>query len=123
MPVLPLFGDMPTYPFDFIKKSPNYDASKWPLSNQTSACNVNIVDQLKQIRLEHTVLCKRLARIKNEDSVVERDNPRPDDENREIMELARSSLQCLCTWTSSVIELITWKLVTILIEIKLILPY
>jgi cytoplasmic FMR1 interacting protein len=66
MPVLPLFGDMPTYPFDFIKKSPNYEASKWPLSNQTSVCSINIVEQLKQIRLEHTILCKNLARIKNE---------------------------------------------------------
>lgn len=72
MPVLPLFGDMPTYPFDFIKKSPNYEASKWPLSNQTSVCNVNIVEQLKQIRIEHTILCKNLAKIKNEVRIFSR---------------------------------------------------
>jgi hypothetical protein len=93
---------MPTFPFNFITKSPNYDASKWPLANQKSDCNVNIVEQLKQIRHEHTILCKRLARIKNEVSsistvtkfktklsgpVIERDSPRPDEENREIAEI------------------------------------
>jgi hypothetical protein len=68
MPVVPLFGDLYTFAFNFISKSksPNYDASKWPLSNQPSACNVNIIEYLKQIRHEHGILCKRVARIKNE---------------------------------------------------------
>lgn len=110
MPMVPLFGDMPTYPFNFITKSPHYDASKWPLSTQPSTCHVNIVDQVKQIRHEHHILCNHLAKIKNEESVIERDSPRPDEENKEISDLARNSLQCLCSWTSSVIELITWKL-------------
>jgi hypothetical protein len=42
--------------------------------------------------------------------VIERDTPRPDEENCEITKLAQRALQCLCSWSSTVTELITWKL-------------
>ncbi|KAI6200813.1 Cytoplasmic FMR1-interacting protein [Aphelenchoides besseyi] len=89
-PMVPLFGDMPTYPFNFITKSPHYDASKWPLSStESTVCPVQIVEK---------------------ESVVERDGPRSAEDDREISEMALNGLQCLCEWTTSVIELITWKL-------------
>lgn len=31
--VVPLYGDMQFQPFSFIKRTPGYDSSKWPLSN------------------------------------------------------------------------------------------
>ena len=34
--VVPLFGDMQIAPFNYVKKTPNFDASKWPLAMAAS---------------------------------------------------------------------------------------
>lgn len=65
--VVPLFGDMQIAPFNYIKRSKNYDASKWPLS-----CSANISPQadlmvhLPQIREDHLKYISELARYSNE---------------------------------------------------------
>ncbi len=43
-------------------------------------------------------------------AVYEKDGPRSDAENRSISELALRGLQLLCSWTSDVLETISWKL-------------
>uniref|UniRef100_A0A915DJJ2 Cytoplasmic FMR1-interacting protein n=1 Tax=Ditylenchus dipsaci TaxID=166011 RepID=A0A915DJJ2_9BILA len=99
--VVPLFGDMQIQPFSFVKRSPFYDASKWPLSS---------VKKLKTIREHHDEYVTHLARIKNEVSVYDKEGPRTDAENREIANLTLSGLQLLCSWTCDVMETVSWKL-------------
>lgn len=42
--------------------------------------------------------------------MYEKEGPRSDAENREITELALRGLQLLCSWTSDVVETVSWKL-------------
>uniref|UniRef100_A0AC34GHC3 Cytoplasmic FMR1-interacting protein n=1 Tax=Panagrolaimus sp. ES5 TaxID=591445 RepID=A0AC34GHC3_9BILA len=109
--VVPLYGDMQFQPFSFIKRTPGYDSSKWPLSNTDDEnCHVNIVEKVKTIRVHHDEYVAHLARIKNEFSVYDKEGPRTDGENREIAALSLSGIQLLCSWTSDVVETVSWKL-------------
>jgi len=65
--VVPLFGDMQIQPFSFVKKSPHYDASKWPLSHtESERCHVIITDRVRRIREDHADFITHLSRIHNE---------------------------------------------------------
>ncbi|KAH7700938.1 cytoplasmic FMR1-interacting protein 2-like isoform 5, partial [Aphelenchoides avenae] len=109
--VVPLFGDMQIQPFSFVKRCQFYDASKWPsASNEGETCHINVVEKVKRIREHHDDYVTHLARIKIEISVYEKDASRTDAENREIANLVLSGIQLLCSWTSDVIETISWKL-------------
>ncbi|KAE9551006.1 hypothetical protein FO519_005792 [Halicephalobus sp. NKZ332] len=109
--VVPLFGDMQIQPFSFVRRSGFYDASKWSLSNsEAEVCHVNIVERVKVIRSHHDEYVAHLARIKNENSVYDKEGPRSDPENKEITTLTLSGIQLLCSWTSDVVETISWKL-------------
>lgn len=109
--IVPLYGDMQIQPFSFVKRSHFYEATKWPLSNtESERCHVNIVVKLKTIREHHGEYVTHLARIKNEISVYDKEGPRSDAENREIMNLTLSGIQLLCSWTSDVMETVSWKL-------------
>lgn len=43
-------------------------------------------------------------------AIYDRDGPRGDDENREMTRLMLSGVQLLCSWTSDVVETVSWKL-------------
>lgn len=43
-------------------------------------------------------------------AVYDRDGPRNDSENREMTQLMLGGIQLLCSWTSDVVETISWKL-------------
>lgn len=68
MEVVPLYGDMQIAPFNYIKKSPNFDPSKWPVCNDTSTSSMqgNLLMQLPEIREEHERFIADLARYTNE---------------------------------------------------------
>ncbi len=55
-------------PFNYIKKSPNFDPSKWPICNDTSTSSMqgNLLMQLPEIREEHERFIADLARYTNE---------------------------------------------------------
>ncbi|TMS38737.1 hypothetical protein L596_005392 [Steinernema carpocapsae] len=109
--VVPLYGDMQIQPFSFVKKSPNFDPSKWPLSNiESEKCHVSIVDKVKTIREHHSEYVTHISRINNEAVVYENEGPRTDSENRELSKVTLCGIQLLCAWTSDVVETISWKL-------------
>uniref|UniRef100_A0A1I7RJ05 CYRIA-B_Rac1-bd domain-containing protein n=1 Tax=Bursaphelenchus xylophilus TaxID=6326 RepID=A0A1I7RJ05_BURXY len=108
---VPLFGDMQIQPFSFVKRSQFYNPSKWPLcSSLSNTCHINILEKVRVTRKHHDEFVTHLARIKNDMTIVEPDQPRTDEENKEITELCLNGLRLLCDWTSSVIELVSWKL-------------
>ncbi|CAF1321084.1 unnamed protein product, partial [Didymodactylos carnosus] len=66
--VVPLYGDMQIAPFNYIKKSPNYDPSKWPVCNDNSSTSLqgNLLMQLPEIREEHQNFMSDMALYTNE---------------------------------------------------------
>ncbi len=52
--VVPLFGDMQIAPFNYLKKSPNFDPSKWPISMSNAvSLQSNLMDHLYEMREDH----------------------------------------------------------------------
>ena len=65
--VVPLFGDMQIAPFFYIKKTPNYDPSKWPLCNSPAvSAQSNLLVHMETMREEHSRYISELARHSNE---------------------------------------------------------
>ncbi|XP_074651924.1 cytoplasmic FMR1-interacting protein 2-like isoform X2 [Tubulanus polymorphus] len=109
--VVPLFGDMQIAPFNYIKKSPHYDPSKWPAcSGNAASTQCNLLEQIGSMREEHTRFVSELARYSNEVTTTQRDYARSDAENKEICDLALKGLQNLSLWTLQVMEVYSWKL-------------
>ncbi|KAF1758237.1 hypothetical protein GCK72_014695 [Caenorhabditis remanei] len=107
--VVPLYGDMQIQPFAFVRRSSQYDASKWPLSDKESdKCHVNIVEKVKSIRVEHESYVTNFAKINNEVEISDRIGS--DREHRELTSVALSGIQLLCQWSCAVVETISWKL-------------
>ncbi|XP_064636208.1 cytoplasmic FMR1-interacting protein-like isoform X2 [Lineus longissimus] len=110
--VVPLFGDMQICPFNYIKRSPHYDPGKWQNCNSSAPSGqCNLLELIPGMREEHVRYISELARHSNEVTTTQRDNPRTDTENKELHDLALRGLQNLSTWTLTVIELYSWKLV------------
>ncbi|KAK6173555.1 hypothetical protein SNE40_016982 [Patella caerulea] len=109
--IVPLYGDMQIAPYHYIKYSPNYDPSKWPLceSSQPSPQS-NLLANLEAIREDHMEYISQLSRHSNEAITSMRDQPRTDKENKELSDLALRGLQLLSAWTQQVMELYSWKL-------------
>ena len=109
---MPLFGDMQIAPFNYIKRSSHFDASKWTLSNNpnSSTPQSDLLVHLPQIRDDHIKYISELARYTNEVTTTFKETPRTDAENRELVDLALRGLQLLSQWTSVVSELCSWKL-------------
>lgn len=65
--IVPLYGDMQVAPFHYIKKSKNFDPSKWPNceSSQLSPQS-NILANLEPIREDHMSYISQLSRHSNE---------------------------------------------------------
>ncbi|VDM07312.1 unnamed protein product [Wuchereria bancrofti] len=109
--VVPLFGDMQIQPFSFVRRSPYFEPSKWPnANNEGEKCHVNITERLKTMREQHLEYVTNLSRLNNEVAIYDRDGPRSDSENREMTQLMLSGIQLLCSWTSDVVETVSWKL-------------
>ena len=65
--VVPLFGDMQIAPFNYIKRSKTYDASRWPLCGATlPSPQADLMVHLPQIREDHVKFTSELARYSNE---------------------------------------------------------
>lgn len=135
--VVPLFGDMQIAPFNYIKRSKHFDASKWPLSASSNSMSpqADLMVHLPQIREDHVKYISELARYmlfivsfvltlylnlviqrltityrySNEVTTTYKEC-RSDTENRDTAELALRGLQLLSQWTSVVTELYSWKL-------------
>ncbi|XP_021955004.1 cytoplasmic FMR1-interacting protein isoform X2 [Folsomia candida] len=110
--VVPLFGDMQIAPFNYVKRSKQFDASKWPLctAQGTLSVQADLNRYLPQIRDDHIKYISELARYSNEVTTTFKETPRTDAENDEIAELAIRGLQLLSEWTTVVSELYSWKL-------------
>ena len=117
--VVPLFGDMQIAPFNYVKASKHYDASKWPLSAASSSLPVsspsstpqaNIMVHLTKMRENHLEYSSELARYSNEVTTTYKEDPRKDAENKALSDLALRGLHLLSDWTSVVTELYSWKL-------------
>ena len=65
--VVPLFGDMQIAPFSYIRRSVNFDASRWPLctSGQESS-QANLLANLGAMKDEHDRYVSEIARRGNE---------------------------------------------------------
>ncbi|XP_076048811.1 cytoplasmic FMR1-interacting protein Sra-1 isoform X2 [Oratosquilla oratoria] len=109
--VVPLFGDMQIAPFNYIKRSKNFDNKMWPLcSASTTSPQADLMCHLPRIREEHIKYISDLARYSNEVITTYKETARTDPENKDIADLALRGLQLLSEWTSVVTELYSWKL-------------
>lgn len=110
--MVPLFGDMQIAPFQtYIKTSPKYDATKWPMSSSTSlSLQADILQYVPQIREDYVSYISELSRHSNEVTTTIKETPRSDAENRQLLNLALKGLQLLADWTTHVTELYSWKL-------------
>ncbi|XP_026290663.2 cytoplasmic FMR1-interacting protein-like [Frankliniella occidentalis] len=108
--VVPLFGDMQIAPFNYIKRSKNFEPSRWPLSSSNNISpQADLMVHLPQIREDHVKYISELARYSNEVTTTYKES-RTDLENKETADLALRGLQLLSEWTSVVTELYSWKL-------------
>ncbi|KAK7103491.1 cytoplasmic FMR1-interacting protein 1 homolog [Littorina saxatilis] len=108
---VPLYGDMQIAPYQYISKTPNFDAGKWPCCESSSASpQSNLMPSLSIIRADHLQFISQLARLNNESTTTTREKPRTDQENKELTNLALRGLQLLSAWTQQVMELNSWKL-------------
>ncbi len=65
--VVPLYGDMQIAPFNYVMRTKNYEASKWPACNsQSEGIQGKILEQAYRIRNEHTSYISELAKYSNE---------------------------------------------------------
>lgn len=65
--VVPLFGDMQIAPFNYIKRSKNFEPGKWPLSSSNNISpQADLMVHLPQIREDHEKYISELARYSNE---------------------------------------------------------
>ena len=64
---MPLFGDMQIAAYNYVRKSPNYDASKWQLCTSSAVSSQsNLLSHMDSMREEHTRYISELARHSNE---------------------------------------------------------
>ena len=64
---MPLYGDMQIAPFNYVMRTKNYEASKWPACNsQSESIQGKILEQVDRIRNEHTNYISELAKYSNE---------------------------------------------------------
>lgn len=97
-------------PFNYVMRSKNYDASKWPSCNSSSeSIQGKILEQVDRIRNEHNCYISELAKYSNE-IAISKETKRTDDEYKSLYNLALSGLQLLSKWTNTVLELYNWKL-------------
>ncbi|XP_067136853.1 cytoplasmic FMR1-interacting protein isoform X2 [Centruroides vittatus] len=109
--MVPLFGDMQVAPFNYLKRSPHYDASRWPLASSSSPSQQSdLLQYLPTIRDDYVHYISELARHNNEVTTTVKETPRSDEENKELTELALRGLQLLSDWSTHVTELYSWKL-------------
>lgn len=65
--MVPLFGDMQIAPFHYIKCSPHYEASRWPLASANSPSpQSDLLQHLPAIRDDYERYISELARHSNE---------------------------------------------------------
>ncbi|XP_022241956.1 cytoplasmic FMR1-interacting protein-like [Limulus polyphemus] len=109
--MVPLFGDMQVAPFNYIKRSQHYEASRWPQASSASPSpQSDLLQYLPSIRDEYVHYISELARHSNEVTTTVKETPRTDVENKDLTDLALRGLQLLSDWTTHVTELYSWKL-------------
>jgi len=65
--VVPLFGDMQIAPFNYIRSSASFDASRWPMcTSSATSSQSNLLASLDNMRCEHDRYISELARHSNE---------------------------------------------------------
>ena len=71
--VVILYGDMSIRPFEYVRKTPNFDQANWPecaSATRVSSQSSVLLDQLPSIRTQHTAYISELSRVNNEVRVV-----------------------------------------------------
>lgn len=115
LPIVPLFGDMQIFPFSYVSKSPFFDSSKWPLcsaGNTDSPCPIDLVKLLPQITQDHMRYAAELQyRCLIFDNMSHILNRKTEEDDEAFYRLALKGLRLLSEWTSTVLELHSWKLV------------
>lgn len=110
--VLPLFGDMMFRAFNYIERTPNFDASHWPkcMSGDASPQSslVNLMPTYRQqhanVLSEYTLTMQGIQRNKVESQEIKVELA------GRAYDLAISVLGTLSTWTTCIVELVSWKL-------------
>lgn len=67
--VVILYGDMSIRPFEYVRKTPNFDQANWPecgSATRVSSQSSVLLDQLPSIRTQHTAYISELSRVNNE---------------------------------------------------------
>jgi cytoplasmic FMR1 interacting protein len=96
--MVPLFGDMQIAPFQtYIKKSPHYDPTKWPMSSNltTNSPQADILQYLPTIRDDYVAFISELSRHSNEVTTTIKETPRSDNENKLLLQLALKGIHSL----------------------------
>ncbi|XP_053399050.1 cytoplasmic FMR1-interacting protein-like [Mercenaria mercenaria] len=111
MEIVPLYGDMQVAPYVYIKRSVNFDSSKWQhCESDHPGPQSDILANLENIREEHMSYISQLSRHTNEASTTCREIPRTDAENKDLYDLALRGLKLLSAWSLHVTEMFSWKL-------------
>lgn len=67
MEIVPLYGDMQVAPYQYIKKSVNFDPSKWPCCESGHPSpQSGLLANLEHIREEHMAYISQLSMYTNE---------------------------------------------------------
>ncbi|KAL3312817.1 Cytoplasmic FMR1-interacting protein 2, partial [Cichlidogyrus casuarinus] len=107
--VVNLFGDMSVEPFNYIKQTPSYEASKWPECNSSKlSTQGNFLVHLPRFREEFSMLLADLAWHTN--TTIMKVSERSHAENRELYDLALRGLQFLSGWSVQILDTFSWKL-------------
>jgi len=112
--VVPLFGDMQIPLASYIQNMSDFEENKgrWSCCSATTSSQYNLTERLVKIRDEHIRYTSQLAKHSNNEVVTtaQRDQPRTDQENKELYDIALKGLQLLSLWSSHVMEVYSWKL-------------
>jgi cytoplasmic FMR1 interacting protein len=111
MPVAPLYGDVQIKLPLLVKGLPHHDPGRWSCTSESldDKLSITITDKIDQIRQEHVQIMSRLARYNNE-IITSSQFALSDKSSKEMYDMALKAVQLLTSWTTSVVEMYSWKL-------------
>lgn len=67
--VVILYGDMSIRPFEYVRRTPNFDQANWPecaSATRVSSQSSVLLEKLPTTRTQHTAYISELSRVNNE---------------------------------------------------------
>ena len=111
---MPLYGDMMIGPFQYIQRTPNYSADKWPSCNShKESAQANLLRHPPVVRAEYVALMSELALSGSHKVMYERALKTEVKAESRAMDdaayyaLALRTLRTLSSWTSRITELVS----------------